>query len=188
MVCGVDEVGRGCLVGDVVAAAVYWAEPDKIHPEIRDSKTLSAQKRAMLYDYICTHAAVGVGSCTPQEIDRLNIFHATMLAMQRAVAALPVPVTAALIDGNKAPMLSIPAYTLVKGDNISASIASASIVAKHLRDTQMIALDARHPLYGFAQHKGYGTKQHLYALRMYGALAEHRRSFAPVAVILQQKD
>lgn len=181
LVCGVDEAGRGPLAGAVVAAAVIL-DPARPIAGLDDSKKLSAKKREALALLIRERAlAWAVAEASVAEIDRLNILQATLLAMQRAVAALAVPPEGALIDGNRCPQLACPAEALVGGDARSAPIAAASILAKTARDAEMLALHARHPEYAFDRHKGYPTAQHLAALRRHGPCPEHRRSFAPVA-------
>ncbi|GAD01404.1 ribonuclease HII [Agarivorans albus] len=181
---GVDEVGRGPLVGDVVTAAVIL-NPKQPIAGLNDSKKLSEKKRLSLAEEIKQHAiAWAVGRATPQEIDELNILHATMLAMSRAVAALSVTPEFALIDGNREPQLSIPCQAVIKGDGLVAEISAASIIAKVARDQEMIELDARYPDYQFAKHKGYPTALHLEMLEKHGAIAEHRRSFKPVQRVL----
>lgn len=179
MVCGVDEVGRGPLAGPVVAAAVIYSE--RLPSGITDSKKLTAKKRELLAPMIMQHCDYGIGMATVEEIDQLNILHATMLAMQRAVAALPCAPQVALIDGNRAPDLGgITCECIVKGDQKSISIAAASVVAKVTRDTMMQQLAETYPHYGFEKHAGYGTAQHMQALVNHGACPAHRRSFAPV--------
>lgn len=176
-VCGIDEAGRGPLAGPVCAAAVILP-PDCDIPGLNDSKKLSEKKREALFPVIQEKAlAFGVGWATAEEIDRVNILQATFLAMARAVEALPTPADYALVDGNRMPPLPIPGETIVKGDATSASIAAASILAKVSRDRLLRQLDEAHPEYGFAKHKGYGTKAHYEAIRKYGLLPEHRRSF-----------
>ena len=178
LIAGVDEAGRGCLAGPVVAAAAVLP-PDARLPGLDDSKKLSAEQREALYDRIHTEAlAVGVGACSPEEIDELNILWAAMEAMRRAVADLALVPDLALIDGNRTPPgLAIPAEALVKGDARSLSIAAASVVAKVTRDRLMVALHAQLPAYGFAGHKGYPTAQHYAALAAHGPTPHHRRSF-----------
>ncbi|ART81748.1 ribonuclease HII [Oceanisphaera profunda] len=184
LVAGVDEVGRGPLVGDVVTAAVIL-DPACPIPGLNDSKVLSDKKRQLLAPLIREHAlAWAIGRCSPSEIDELNILQATMLAMSRAVAALSVQPGFVFIDGNRCPVLPMPSEAVVKGDSRVAEISAASILAKVARDQEMIALDARYPEYGFAQHKGYPTKAHFAALAEHGVLAEYRRSFKPVATQL----
>lgn len=183
-IAGVDEVGRGPLVGDVVTAAVIL-DPARLIPGLNDSKKLSEKKRDVLFDIILEQAlAVAVGRCSPQEIDELNILQATMVAMQRAVAALPIRPDCVLVDGNRVPVLDMPAQAIVKGDALVAEISAASIIAKVTRDREMCELDALYPQYGFAQHKGYPTAAHLAALQQYGVLPEYRRSFRPVKQLL----
>ena len=181
LICGVDEAGRGPLAGSVVAAAVIL-DPNHEILGLNDSKKLSAARREALYKLICTHAlAFAVAEASVEEIDHLNILQATLLAMQRAIAALPLAATKALIDGNKLPQLSIAAEAIIGGDALVPAISAASILAKVTRDRQLITLDQLYPAYGFAQHKGYGTKQHLHALALHGAIpGVHRTSFAPV--------
>ena len=175
--CGIDEAGRGPLAGPVCAAAVILP-PDCDIPGLNDSKKLSEKKREALFPVIQEKAlAFGIGWATAEEIDRVNILQATFLAMARAVEALPAPADYALVDGNRMPPLPIPGETIVKGDATSASIAAASILAKVSRDRLLRRLDEEHPEYGFAKHKGYGTKAHYEAIRKYGLLPEHRRSF-----------
>ena len=179
-VAGVDEVGRGPLVGDVVTAAVIL-DPARPIVGLADSKKLSEKKRLALYDEIRDKAlAYAIGRCSPAEIDRLNILHATMLAMQRAVAGLSVRRGFVLVDGNRVPDFAIAAQAVVKGDALVAEISAASILAKVTRDREMAELDARFPDYGFARHKGYPTAEHLARLQQFGVTEYHRRSFRPV--------
>jgi ribonuclease HII len=187
-VAGVDEVGRGPLVGNVVAAAVIL-DPARPIAGLADSKALSEKKRLALYGEICDRAlAWCVASASPAEIDELNILHATMLAMQRAVAGLGIAPDFALIDGNRCPPLPCPSEAVIKGDARVPAISAASIIAKVVRDQEMTDLHRLHPDYGFAQHKGYPTPAHLAALRRLGPLPEHRRSFRPVRELLQPGD
>lgn len=180
LIAGVDEVGRGPLVGAVVTAAVIL-DPAQPIAGLTDSKKLSEKKRLALYDQIKQKAlAWSVGRAEPDEIDSLNILNATMLAMQRAIDGLSVTPNYALIDGNRVPSLSMPAQAVVKGDLRVAEISAASILAKVDRDHEMAMLDAAYPNYGFAQHKGYPTKVHMAALAEHGALPMHRKSFKPV--------
>ncbi|HAD43314.1 MULTISPECIES: ribonuclease HII [Plesiomonas] len=180
LIAGVDEVGRGPLVGAVVTAAVIL-DPARPIVGLADSKKLSEKKRLALFDEIKEKAlAWSLGRAEPHEIDELNILHATMLAMQRAVAGLPITPEFVLIDGNRCPALPMPAQAVVKGDSKVAEISAASILAKVTRDREMAELDAQYPQYGFAKHKGYPTADHLRLLAEHGAIAEHRRSFAPV--------
>ncbi|AVQ88269.1 ribonuclease HII [Plesiomonas shigelloides] len=180
LIAGVDEVGRGPLVGAVVTAAVIL-DPARPIVGLADSKKLSEKKRLALFEEIKEKAlAWSLGRAEPHEIDELNILHATMLAMQRAVAGLPITPEFVLIDGNRCPALPMPAQAVVKGDSKVAEISAASILAKVTRDREMAELDTQYPQYGFAKHKGYPTADHLRLLAEHGAIAEHRRSFAPV--------
>lgn len=180
LVAGVDEVGRGPLVGAVVTAAVIL-DPARPIQGLADSKVLSEKRRLALFDEIVEKAlSWSLGRAEPEEIDCLNILHATMLAMQRAVTGLDVVPEYVLIDGNRCPSLPMPSLAVVKGDSRVAEISAASILAKVTRDREMVELDARFPQYGFAQHKGYPTALHLERLAEYGATEHHRRSFAPV--------
>ncbi|WP_394128719.1 ribonuclease HII [Shewanella maritima] len=180
-VAGVDEVGRGPLVGDVVTAAVIL-DPTKPILGLNDSKKLSDKKRQALFQEITEKAlSISVGRCSPAEIDEFNILHATMLAMQRAVSGLAIKPERVLVDGNRSPDFGIESHAIVKGDGLVAAISAASIIAKVTRDEEMLTLDAQFPQYGFAKHKGYPTKAHFEALEQYGVLAEHRKSFKPVA-------
>jgi len=187
-IAGVDEVGRGPLVGDVVTAAVIL-DPNKPIVGLADSKKLSDKKRQLLAAEIKEKAlCYAIGRCSPSEIDELNILHATMLAMSRAVEGLSVKPEFVFIDGNRVPsQLTVPAQAVVKGDSLVEEISAASILAKVARDDEMIELDKRYPDYGFAGHKGYPTKAHFAALEQYGAIAEHRKSFKPVQRILALK-
>jgi ribonuclease HII len=187
VIAGVDEVGRGPLVGAVVTAAVIL---DPAHPidGLADSKALTEKKREKLYEQITRHAlAWSLGRAEPAEIDQLNILHATMLAMQRAVMGLHLQPDFVLIDGNRCPRLPMPSQAVVKGDSRVAEISAASIVAKVTRDREMQILDERYPGYGFAQHKGYPTALHLARLADLGVTEWHRRSFAPVRKIIEQR-
>lgn len=187
-IAGVDEVGRGPLVGDVVTAAVIL-DPNNPIDGLADSKKLSDKKRQLLAAEIKEKAlCYAIGRCSPTEIDELNILHATMLAMSRAVEGLSVKPEFVFIDGNRVPrQLTVPAQAVVKGDSLVEEISAASILAKVARDEEMIELDKRYPDYGFAGHKGYPTKAHFAALEQYGAIAEHRKSFKPVQRILALK-
>ncbi|WP_380181906.1 ribonuclease HII [Kalamiella sp. sgz302252] len=180
LIAGVDEVGRGPLVGAVVTAAVIL-DPAKPIIGLADSKKLSEKRRLSLFDEIKEKAlSWSLGRAEPEEIDQLNILHATMLAMQRAVAGLSVVPDFVLIDGNRCPALPMPAQAVVKGDSLVAEISAASIIAKVTRDREMAELDLLFPQYGFAQHKGYPTALHMERLALHGATLHHRRSFAPV--------
>ena len=184
LMAGVDEAGRGPLAGPVVAAAVIL---DDRHPVagLRDSKQLSARRRDQLFDEIRAKAlCCCIAEASVDEIDRLNILGATLLAMRRAVQGLRLRPQKVLVDGNRLPVLDIEAEAIVKGDSKVAAISAASILAKVYRDRLCLALDASYPQYGFAGHKGYPTAAHLAALREHGACAQHRRSFAPVAAML----
>ena len=181
LVCGIDEAGRGPLAGPVVAAAVIL-DPARPIAGLNDSKKLSEKKRDALAVAIREHAlAWCVAEATVEEIDRLNILQATMLAMQRAVAGLSVKAESALVDGNRCPRLDIPVEAVVKGDGKIASIAAASILAKTVRDAGMLVLHAQYPQYGFDRHMGYPTAAHFAALEAHGASPVHRKSFGPVA-------
>ncbi|MCK6391525.1 MAG: ribonuclease HII [Azonexus sp.] len=183
-VCGVDEAGRGPLAGPVVAAAVIL-DPARPISGLNDSKKLSERKRVALAAEIREKAlAWAVAEASLEEIDRLNILHASMLAMQRAVAALAIAPVKALIDGNRCPQLPMPAEAVVQGDGKIASIAAASILAKTVRDAGMLALHDQYPLYGFDRHMGYPTAAHLAALVAHGVSPVHRRSFGPVRKLL----
>ncbi|MGI2103631.1 ribonuclease HII [Shewanella frigidimarina] len=187
LVAGVDEVGRGPLIGDVVTAAVIL-DPNKPIFGLNDSKKLSEKRRNALYQQIMDNAlSVSVGRASPAEIDELNILHATMLAMQRAVAGLSILPERVLVDGNRVPDFGIASHAIIKGDGLVAAISAASIIAKVTRDAEMDTLDSQYPQYGFAKHKGYPTKAHFEALALYGVLPEHRKSFKPVAdrILLQ---
>ena len=183
-VAGVDEAGRGALVGNVVAAAVILPETFNL-PGLTDSKKLSARQREALFDAITAQAlAWCAAAASPAEIDAMNIHHATLLAMRRAVEGLATPPQSVLVDGKFTPELAMPARAIVGGDASEACIAAASIIAKVTRDRQMMELEARFPGYDFAAHKGYGTKAHLAALARLGATPEHRRSYAPVRAMM----
>jgi len=184
LIAGVDEVGRGPLVGDVVTAAVIL-DPARPIFGLNDSKKLSEKKREALFEIIRENAlAFAIGRCSAAEIDEFNILQATMKAMQRAVAGLNIQPEFVLIDGNRCPALMMPSQAIVKGDSLVAEISAASILAKVTRDREMAELDLQYPQYGFAQHKGYPTAQHLAALAEHGPLSIHRRSFKPVKLAL----
>lgn len=184
LLAGVDEAGRGPLAGPVVAAAVIL-DPRQPIAGLADSKRLSPKRRERLHDLICERAlCCCVAEASVEEIDRLNILHATMLAMQRAVAGLRLPPRLVLVDGNRLPQLAVPAEAVVRGDALVPAISAASIVAKVRRDRWCQQLDEQYPDYGFAAHKGYGTAAHLAALQRLGPCPQHRRSFAPVAAAL----
>jgi ribonuclease HII len=180
LIAGVDEAGRGPLAGPVVAAAVILDELKPIKG-LKDSKVLTALARDRLYDEIRAKAlCCAVAEASVEEIDRLNILHATMLAMKRAVESLRLKPGKVLVDGNRLPVLKIAAEAIVQGDAKVQAISAASILAKVHRDRLCLALHEAHPQYGFDGHKGYATPEHLAALREHGACAHHRRSFAPV--------
>jgi ribonuclease HII len=183
IVCGVDEAGRGPWAGPVVAAAVILT-PGHIPPGLNDSKKLTPAKRDALFEPIMKVALVGVGIVPAPRIDEINILQATYEAMREAVAALRQAPHVALIDGNRAPPLSCRTETVIEGDGKCLSIAAASIIAKVTRDRLMHSLDMDYPGYGFAAHKGYGTKSHHAALKRLGPCPEHRKSFAPVRALL----
>jgi ribonuclease HII len=190
-ICGVDEAGRGPLVGAVVAGAVVLDPANPIEG-LKDSKKLTAAKREFLYEQILEKSkAWGIGEASPMEIDQINILQATMLAMRRAIEDLATRLggwpDTALIDGNRCPELPIPAQAIIKGDTKEPAISAASILAKVTRDRQMQLLHERHPEYGFAQHMGYPTEAHFTALLQYGACDQHRRSFSPVRKVLELK-
>lgn len=179
-IAGVDEVGRGPLVGAVVTAAVIL-DPANPIVGLADSKKLSEKRREALYIEIKEKAlAWSLGRAEPHEIDELNILHATMVAMQRAVAGLCITPDMVLIDGNRCPKLPMASLAVVKGDSKVAEISAASILAKVTRDREMVELDLQFPEYGFAKHKGYPTPVHLESLARLGATTHHRRSFSPV--------
>ncbi len=179
-VAGVDEVGRGPLAGPVVAAAVIL-NPDSPITGLTDSKKLSAQKREILSRKIWDQAlAVSLGRAEVDEIDRVNILKASHLAMQRAVAGLRRDPVLVLVDGNLSPRFACESVAIVKGDLMVSAISAASIVAKVSRDEEMGKLHELYPQYGFARHKGYGTREHMAALKQYGRISHHRTSFAPV--------
>ena len=184
LIAGVDEAGRGPLMGPVVAAAVILDDRNPIKG-LADSKKLSALRREKLYDEIRAKAlCCSIALATVEEIDALNILQATMLAMKRAVEGLRLKPHKALVDGNRLPALTMLAEAIVKGDALVPAISAASILAKVTRDRWCLDYDRQYPQYGFAGHKGYGTVVHLAALREHGACPQHRKSFAPVAAVL----
>ena len=183
LVAGVDEVGRGPLAGDVVAAAVILAEPPPAG--VTDSKLLTPERREALAERIRDEAVSwALGRANVAEIDELNILQASLLAMRRAIEALPVQPTLVLVDGNRLPKWPYEAHAIVKGDLTEPSISAASILAKVQRDAEMLALHEHYPAYGFDRHKGYPTKVHLAALEIAGVSPVHRRSFGPVRRLL----
>ena len=190
---GIDEAGRGPWAGPVIAAAVVlphdtsheWPNPTR-GLALDDSKKLSSQARHHIYDSLQNIADIGIGQASVAEIDSLNILQATLLAMQRAVTALPVPPHAVLIDGNRAPALPMPTQTVVRGDASCSCIAAASIIAKVTRDRIMARLAVAYPGYGWERNAGYGVKEHHRALLSLGVTPHHRRSFRPVKALLEE--
>jgi ribonuclease HII len=184
LIAGVDEAGRGPLAGPVVAAAVILDDLKPIKG-LNDSKVLSAARREKLFDEIRAKAlCCSIAQASVEEIDSLNILQATMLAMQRAVEGLRLKPAKVLVDGNRLPVLDVLAEAIVKGDATVPAISAASILAKVTRDRWCAELDQQYPQYGFAGHKGYGTAEHLAALRTHGACPEHRKTFRPVTDVL----
>ena len=186
LIAGVDEAGRGPLAGPVVAAAVIL---DDLHPiaGLADSKTLTAKKRERLFDDIRAYSlCFSVAQASVEEIDRLNILQATLLAMRRAVDGLRLVPKLVLVDGNRLPTLPMRCEAVIKGDALVSAISAASILAKVTRDHLCLELDQQFPNYGFAKHKGYGTAQHLDALAAHGICTQHRRSFAPVRKLIEK--
>ncbi|KHT57195.1 ribonuclease HII [Alteromonas macleodii] len=187
LIAGVDEVGRGPLVGDVVTAAVIL-DPENPIEGLTDSKKLSEKKRVALAQEIREKALYwNIGRASPEEIDKLNILHATMLAMIRAVEGLPVKPDFVRVDGNRVPAWNFESEAVVKGDSLHAEISAASIIAKVERDNDMISLHEAYPQYNFAGHKGYPTKAHFEAIAEYGILDCYRKSFKPVKALLEEK-
>ncbi len=185
LIAGVDEAGRGPLAGPVVAAAVILDEKNPIRG-LADSKKLTALRREKLFDEIRAKAlCCSIAEASVEEIDRLNILQATMLAMRRAVEGLRLKPAKVLIDGNRIPVMDVLAEAIVKGDSLIPAISAASILAKVSRDRWCAELDLAYPQYGFAGHKGYGTAEHLAALREHGACPQHRKTFSPVAQVLR---
>lgn len=190
LICGVDEAGRGPLAGAVYAAAVIL-NPDKPIPGLADSKKLSEKKRDVLAIEIKQHAlAWAIASSSVEEIDRINILQASLLAMKRAIEAMQLQfgITPHLVqvDGNKTPQINLPCEAIVKGDSKVQAISAASILAKTARDAELYELDRQYPLYGFAQHKGYPTAAHMALLQQHGVSPVHRRSYAPVKLLLNR--
>ena len=187
-VAGVDEAGRGPLAGPVIAAAVIL-DPENPVNGLKDSKQLAPSRREALYLEITQKAtAWAVGRAGVEEIDRLNILQATLLAMQRAVVMLNPPAHFVLVDGNHCLRLDCPVEAIVRGDSLIAAISAASIIAKVTRDREMDAMDRRYPGYGLARHKGYPSKEHLQALQKLGITPQHRRSYAPVRRLLRKDE
>jgi ribonuclease HII len=189
MIAGVDEVGRGPLAGPVVTAAVILAPDDPMLGQYRDSKKVSEKKRLKIYHHIRQHAvSYAVAEASLEEIDDLNILHATMKAMTKAVFKLDVQPSSVMVDGNRVPEnMPVPTTAVIGGDDSVQEIAAASIMAKVVRDRLMRAYDYKYPEYQFAKHKGYGTKAHMDALNKYGACPIHRQSFAPIAKLVKQR-
>lgn len=185
-IAGVDEAGRGPLIGSVVTAAVIL-DPNNPIEGLNDSKKLSVKKREKLFLEIQEKAlAWSIAEATHEEIDAINILQATMLAMKRAVEALKITPDLVRIDGNKCPDIALKCEAVIGGDALHAEISAASILAKVTRDHQMQVLDQLYPDYGFARHNGYPTKAHLDAIQQHGVLIQHRRSYKPVRLILEQ--
>jgi ribonuclease HII len=186
LVAGVDEAGRGPLAGPVYTAAVIL-DPERPIEGLDDSKKLTENRRERLFELIKSQSlSWSIARAEVAEIDEINILQATMLAMQRAVAALTVRPDRVLVDGNRCPSLEYPAHAIVKGDQLVAAISAASILAKVARDREMLRLHEQYPGYGFDSHKGYPTKSHLAALQRHGITPEHRRSYGPVRKYLEQ--
>ncbi|SFP75406.1 RNase HII [Nitrosomonas cryotolerans] len=186
LVCGVDEAGRGPLAGPVFAACVIL-DPDHKIDGLVDSKKINEKKRDSLTVTIKKYSrAWAIASASVAEIDQLNILQASLLAMKRAVESLSLAPDIVLIDGNQSPQLNYPVHTVIKGDSLIPEISAASILAKTARDAEMCALHQRFPFYGFDQHKGYPTRQHIAALRKYGITVVHRRTFSPVRILEMQ--
>lgn len=187
LTCGVDEAGRGPLAGAVFAAAVIL-DPSRPIKGLADSKTLSEKRRTALAEEIATRALYwAVASASAEEIDRINILQASLLAMRRAIQGLGVTPGEMLVDGLHLPKMNLPGRAIVEGDRLVAEISAASILAKTARDRDMCQWDSRFPQYGFAQHKGYGTRAHMAALTRFGPCAIHRMSFAPVRAAASQQ-
>lgn len=185
LIAGVDEVGRGPLIGPVVAAAVILPK-GFYHPGIKDSKKLSEKKREELYKVITENAlSIGVGTVSEEVIDEINIYEATKTAMKEAINSLTIPPEHVLIDAMKLD-LKMPSTSIIKGDALSESIAAASIIAKVTRDHLLMKMDKEYPMYDLKNNKGYGTKKHLEALEKYGACKYHRKSYSPVTKVLNR--
>ncbi|HID37426.1 MAG TPA: ribonuclease HII [Ghiorsea sp.] len=188
MIAGVDEVGRGPLAGPVVSAAVILSPDDSMMGEYRDSKRVSEKKRIKIYHHIRKHAvSFAVAAASLEDIEQLNILHATMAAMTKAVLKLDVSPSSVIVDGNRVPEnMPVPTTAVIGGDDSVQQIAAASILAKVVRDRLMRAYDFQYPQYQFGKHKGYGTKLHMDALKQYGICPIHRKTFAPIANIIKQ--
>lgn len=188
LIAGIDEVGRGPLIGPVVAACVILKEHEFLEG-VTDSKKLSEKKREQYYEIIMENAvSVGIGIISPATIDEVNIYQATILAMKEAVKNCKIKPDYILVDGNMKIDFEIPSKSIVKGDQLSLTIAAASIIAKVTRDRMLIELDGQYPMYGFKNHKGYPTKQHLEAIQKYGLIEGYRKSFKPVQEIMIQDE
>ena len=185
---GVDEVGRGPLVGNVVAVCCVLPKDFKLDG-LTDSKKLSEKKREEYYDYIIHNSIYGIGKCSPEEIDKYNILEATKIAMKRAIDEVnkKIKLDYVLIDGNMKFNFDIPYKSIVKGDSKSISIAAASVIAKVTRDHELYILDKEYPMYGFKNHKGYPTKKHIEAIKKYGLIDGYRKTYGPVKEILESK-
>ena len=179
MIAGVDEVGRGCLAGPVVAAAVILKDFD--NNEINDSKKIPKKKREELSSYIKQNSIYSIGEASVEEIDKLNILNAPLLAMKRAIKNLSSQPMSILVDGNFKPINEANVFSIVKGDTKSISIAAASIIAKVTRDKIMEEIDEEFPLYNFKKHKGYATKQHIENIKKFGICKYHRKTFSPIS-------
>ena len=177
LIAGVDEVGRGCLAGPVIAAAVILK---KKLANLDDSKKLSPNKREELSMIIIENSYYAFGSASPEEIDSINILQASLLAMKRAILNLPITPDEVMVDGNQKPDIDLPTQTIIGGDSLIAEISAASIIAKVYRDNLMIEFNNKYPNYGFAQHKGYGTKAHLESIKSFGYCSIHRKTFKGV--------
>ncbi len=188
MIAGIDEVGRGPLAGPVVTAAVILSPDDPMLGKYRDSKKVSEKKRIKLYHHIRRHAlSYAVAAATLEEIEQLNILHATMFAMRKAALALHIVPDSIIVDGNRVPdNMPAPTTAVIGGDDTVQQVAAASIIAKVVRDRLMTAYDVKYPVYQFAKHKGYGTKVHMDALREFGISPIHRKTFAPIAKLLNK--
>ena len=187
-IAGMDEVGRGPLIGPVVTACVILPK-DFVLPGLTDSKKLSEKKRKVFYDYIMEHAlSVGIGRMDEKVIDEVNIYEATKLAMYQAVENSPIKPEHVLIDAMKLEKLEMPSTSIIKGDAKSISIAAASVIAKVTRDRMMIELDKKYPMYGFKSHKGYPTKKHVEAIEKYGLIDGYRKTFKPVSEIVAKEE
>lgn len=186
LICGVDEAGRGPLAGAVFAAAVIL-NPNHPIAGLADSKKLTEKKRDALAIEIKTHAlSWAIASCSAEEIDEINILQASLLAMQRAIEKLQLKPDLVKVDGNQCPKIALPCEAIVKGDSKVQAISAASILAKTARDAELYALDIKYPQYGFAKHKGYPTPYHLEMLSLHGVSEIHRKSYAPVKVLLER--